>query len=181
MLELGNFTSGLQTQSANMVAETLGMLGVKVFGLPRFPARNDMYLKVLESMVQGVLDHSVSRPYHLVLCFRVLRHTSKATHMRLLYSITPNRPEACTRPITGTLEYETFGWHAEPCIVKLHFLVGATLMNLVSLAICIAAVIKGRFKYRTSLDPTDTRALLKARVSDEGRGDNGWGNVVKFE
>ncbi|KAJ2913322.1 hypothetical protein MD484_g7099, partial [Candolleomyces efflorescens] len=162
MLEFGNFTSRLQTQSANMVAETLGMLGVKTYDLPHFPARNDIYLKVLEAMVQGVLDYSV-------------------THMRLLYSLTPNRPSSCTRPIKGVLIYRTFGWHAAPCIVKMHLLVAGTLMNLVSLAICIAALVKGRFRYRTNIDPTDTRVLLRARVSGGGGGAKGWGDVVKFE
>jgi hypothetical protein len=65
-----------------------------------------------------------------------------------------------------------------------------TLMNLASLAVCIAAITMGRFQYKCDFEPMDTRALLTARVihenvdSDEEDGGRDkkvdWGDGVKF-
>jgi hypothetical protein len=64
------------------------------------------------------------------------------------------------------------------------------LTNLASLAIWIAAMRMGRFRYQCNSDPMDTRALLTARVIDEevdsDEENDGrekmvdWGHGVKF-
>jgi hypothetical protein len=64
-------------------------------------------------------------------------------------------------------------------------------MNLASLAICVASMVMGRFKYRSDIEPTNTRSVLTAKVVDSNGGDSdeagqgkdktvGWDNRVEF-
>jgi hypothetical protein len=100
-------------------------------------------------------------------------------------------PLSCIRPAKGSITYEVFGWHPAPGVSQVGLLVPMTLMNLASLAICVAAMVMGRFKYRSDIEPTSTRSLLAARVVDTNGDDSdeagqgkdktvGWDNRVRF-
>lgn len=100
-------------------------------------------------------------------------------------------PLSCIRPVNGSITYEVFGWHPAPGASQVGLLVPMTLMNLASLAICVAAMVMGRFKYQSDIEPTNTLSLLNAKVIDTNGGDSdeagqgkdttaGWDKRVRF-
>ena len=115
-------------------------------------------------------------------------------NLRLVLSSGPNivtAPPSCVRPVHGNVTYEVFGWHPAEGYGQVWLLLPMTLMNLASLAVCAAAMIMGRLKYRYDFEPMDTRALLTARVIEGGtesdEDDDGaiskkvdWGDGVRY-
>ena len=91
------------------------------------------------------------------------------------------------RELNGTMTYSVIGWYPAIGYSQVGLLIPMTLMNLVSLAICLMALKMGRLGYRYNFDPTDTRSLLTAMVLNKGaRSDRDgskeadWEDGVKF-
>ncbi|KAJ2919653.1 hypothetical protein MD484_g768, partial [Candolleomyces efflorescens] len=154
VFQLSDLVWGAQTQSGHVVAESILDSGERLFNVSR-EAKNDRHLRLFEGFTRGALEFY-------------------ATHSRLLISSRPygTLPPNCNRVVDGSRTFEVFGWDPSVRGGQLLLLIPMTLMNLASLAIFVAAMIMGRFRYQHStLQPMDTRSLLTAKVlSEDSRG-----------
>ncbi|KDQ53313.1 hypothetical protein JAAARDRAFT_80728 [Jaapia argillacea MUCL 33604] len=157
---LGELVWNSQWLEFNSVAESIITFGVKDFDIPEY-ARDDQNLRILESMIQGVLEYEV-------------------TYGRLIYAIYNSGPDMandgiiapshCLRNITGSVSYNVTGWH-----MTWHnplFLIPMTVVNLTSLAMLItAAFFVGEWKKLPRFDPSNPISVLIA--ASRGRVDVG--------
>jgi hypothetical protein len=149
---LGNIVWQAQNEESNLIAESVITFGIKSFNLPQYvPA--DGYLRLYEAMIGGIIDY-------------------EATYIRLLYSTKvtgPNpAPTSCFRSVSGTAEYQVFGWIAHAKTAA--YLIPMTLVNLTSLILLgIGMSIRNRGEGRLPhFDPTDPESLV---YSSDPRGE----------
>ncbi|KAF9464330.1 hypothetical protein BDZ94DRAFT_510718 [Collybia nuda] len=139
---LGHVIWGAQQYEANFVAESVITFGVKTYGLQPF-SRDEMYLRLYEAMIQGLLDYQL-------------------TYIRLLYSAgsVPRTSiiNSCTRPINGTLQYATMGWKVTPKIGA--YMIPLTLVTATSLVFILIAMFTTQ--KLPNFDPTNPISLIVA-------------------
>ncbi|KDQ53312.1 hypothetical protein JAAARDRAFT_197478 [Jaapia argillacea MUCL 33604] len=148
---LGTLVWNAQWMEFNSVAESVITFGIKEFGVQQY-ARDDRNLRILEAMIQGVLEYEV-------------------TYNRLIYALYNSGPQyannnvtalpKCLRDITGTVTYDIIGWH-----MSWHnplFLIPMTIVNLTSLAMLVAAAFYvGEKRKLPRFDPSNPISVLIA-------------------
>ncbi|KDQ53327.1 hypothetical protein JAAARDRAFT_39389 [Jaapia argillacea MUCL 33604] len=153
---MGELVWNAQWLEFNSVAESIITFGVKDFGVERY-AKDEKNLRLLEDMIQGVLEYEV-------------------TYGRLLYALYNTGPDMandgvtappyCLRSINGSVSYDVTGWH-----MSWHnplYLIPMTIVNLTSLAMLIAAgLFVGDWKKLPSFDPADPISVLIAASRGE--------------
>ncbi|KAF9460972.1 hypothetical protein BDZ94DRAFT_1168647 [Collybia nuda] len=144
---LGHIIWGGQQFSANFVAESVITSGVKSYDLEPFD-RDDMYLRLYEAMIQGLLDYQL-------------------TYIRLLYS-TGSVPRTtalnpCTRTVDGTIRYSAMGWSVTDKIGA--YMIPLTLVTGTSLILILIAVFT--VHELPTFDPTNPTSLMIASTGEK--------------
>ncbi|KDQ53318.1 hypothetical protein JAAARDRAFT_197483 [Jaapia argillacea MUCL 33604] len=148
---LGELVWNAQWLEFNSVAESIVTFAVKDFGLQEY-ASGDQNMRILEAMVQGVLEYEV-------------------TYARLIYELYNTGPDmanegiiapsSCLRHYNGSVDLEMIGWHVSGH--NLLFLIPMTIVNITSLAMLLAAAFfVGQPKKLPNFDPSNPISVLIA-------------------
>ncbi|RXW22977.1 hypothetical protein EST38_g2860 [Candolleomyces aberdarensis] len=138
--------------------------------------RHDQYLRLYEAMLDSLFEYY-------------------ATYLRVLTSVVPSKyPSHCLRQVPGEVSYELIGWKVKAS--QVYFLIPLTIANMVTLGVLVATMTKTWGRPTSHLDPTDTRWVLKATVTEKecpsddeqsevekhllGPGVVGWEDKVRF-
>lgn len=116
---LGGVIEQGQNFDSNLVAESVITFGVKSFELKPY-LKNSTYLRLYERMIQGILEY-------------------QTTYIRLIYATVPDPPASCNRAVTGSVNYEVFGWFVTKD--NIGYLIPLTVVNLAAFFALLLALI----------------------------------------
>jgi hypothetical protein len=139
-----NTVAEAQGFAANLAAESVITYGVRTFGLPLNGTyvRNDVYLRLVEAMIQGIVQYEVLSVSPALRAHTDRSH-SQLTYIRLIYSsygAPPGSPGSCMRAIAGQLSSEVIGWSAD--LKTPAYLIPLTLIIVTALMLLVVALFK---------------------------------------
>jgi len=127
--------------------------GTKYYGTAPYEV-SSTYLRAYEQVIQGILEYWT-------------------TYIRLIYSTVSNPPPSCVRELTGSVNYEAFGWFVTGS--NIGFLIPWTLINAASLAALLLAVTLPKGGY---LPPFHPRKVIYDPHFDEEEVPDEWRDKV---